>query len=100
MSEDCDRKALTNRAVAASIAVASTHCITVNEPKILADAYSVRVHLQPAPIVVRVSTLTPILRYPIASWLLRELAVSEFWRQKRSRCSTKRPFAVWCTQSR
>ncbi|MBE9211520.1 aminoglycoside phosphotransferase family protein [Plectonema cf. radiosum LEGE 06105] len=73
-----DRKALTNRAVAASVAVAAKHDITVDEPKILADAYSVRVHLQPAPIVVRVSTLTPILRYPIASWLLREIAVAEF----------------------
>ncbi|MBW4475812.1 MAG: aminoglycoside phosphotransferase family protein [Tolypothrix brevis GSE-NOS-MK-07-07A] len=78
MCESFNRQTLTNRAVAASLAIASKHGISVDDPKTLADAYSVRVHLQPAPIVARVSTLTPILRYPIESWLLREIAVSEF----------------------
>jgi hypothetical protein len=78
MYESFNRQALTNRAIAASLATASNHGISVDDPKTLADAYSVRVHLQPAPIVARVSTLTSILRYPIESWLLREIEVSEF----------------------
>jgi thiamine kinase-like enzyme len=78
MCESFNRQTLTNRSVAASLAVASKHGISVDDPKTLADAYSVRVHLQPAPIVARVSTLTPILRYPIESWLLREIAIAEF----------------------
>ncbi|MBD2168364.1 aminoglycoside phosphotransferase family protein [Calothrix membranacea FACHB-236] len=78
MRERLDHNALTNCAIAASLAVASKHGISVDDPKTLADAYSVRVHLQPAPIVARVSTLTPILRYPIESWLLREIAITEF----------------------
>jgi thiamine kinase-like enzyme len=78
MCESFNRQTLTNRAVVASLAVASKHGISVDDPKTLADAYSVRVHLQPAPIVARVSTLTPILRYPIESWLLREIAIAEF----------------------
>ncbi|MCU0544353.1 MAG: aminoglycoside phosphotransferase family protein [Oscillatoriaceae cyanobacterium Prado104] len=68
----------TSRAIAASVEVASNYGINVSEPQILADAYSVRVHLQPAPIVARISTITPVLRYPIESWLLRELSVAEF----------------------
>ncbi|ARV58469.1 antibiotic transporter [Nostocales cyanobacterium HT-58-2] len=78
MSEGFDRNALTARAIAASVAIANNHSITVDEPQILADAYSVRVHLQPAPIIVRISTITPVLRYPIETWLLRELSVAEF----------------------
>ena len=54
--ESFNRNALTSRAMTASIAIASENGITVDEPKILADAYSVRVHLQPARIVARVST--------------------------------------------
>lgn len=68
----------TARAVAASVEVASKYGISVGEPQILADAYSARVHLQPAPIVARISTITPVLRYPIESWLLREVSVAEF----------------------
>jgi Phosphotransferase enzyme family len=68
----------TARAIAASVAIASNHGISIDDPKILADAYSVRVHLQPAPIVARISTFTSILRYPIESWLLREISVAEF----------------------
>lgn len=78
MSKNFDRKALTSRAVAASVAIASKYGIKVDDPQILADAYSVRVHLQPAPIVVRISTITPVLRYPIESWLLREISVTKF----------------------
>lgn len=77
-SKEFDRPALTARAVAASVSVASTCGIRVSDPHVLADAYSVRVHLKPAPIVARISTLTSILRSPIESWLARELSVAEF----------------------
>ncbi|MEG3880937.1 hypothetical protein QT972_26590 [Microcoleus sp. herbarium7] len=77
-SKEFDRPALTARAVAAAVSVASTYGIRVNDPHVLADAYSVRVHLKPAPIVARIATLTPIVRSPIESWLARELSVAEF----------------------
>lgn len=68
----------TDRAIAASVTIASKYGINVSEPQILADAYSVRVHLKPAPIVARIATITPLLRHPIESWLLREISVAEF----------------------
>jgi hypothetical protein len=73
-STEFDRPALTARAVAASVSVASAAGIRVNDPHVLADAYSVRVHLKPAPIVARIATLTPVLRSPVESWLARELS--------------------------
>jgi Ser/Thr protein kinase RdoA (MazF antagonist) len=69
---------LTSRAISASISVASAHDIKVDDPRILADAYSVRVHLYPAPIVARVSTITSLLRSPIDAWLAREVSVAQF----------------------
>jgi thiamine kinase-like enzyme len=36
------------------------------------------VHLHPAPVVARVSTITALLRSPIESWLAREISVAEF----------------------
>ena len=76
--KEFDRPALTSGAVAASVSVASTYGIRASDPQVLADAYSVRVHLKPAPIVARISTLTSILRSPIESWLARELSVAKF----------------------
>lgn len=76
--KEFDRSALTAAAVAAAVSVASAHGIRANDPQVLADAYSVRVHLKPAPIVARIATLTSILRSPIESWLARELSVAEF----------------------
>jgi Phosphotransferase enzyme family len=78
LSEKPDRSALTARAVAASVSVASAYGVRVDDPHVLANAYSVRVHLQPAPIVARISTITPVLRSPINSWLAREISVAEF----------------------
>jgi hypothetical protein len=72
------RSALTKRAVDASVSVASSYGISVDDPYILADAYSVRIHLRPTPIVARVSTITCVLRSPIDSWLAREISVAEF----------------------
>lgn len=73
-----DHSALTARAVAASMAVASNYGISVDDPYVLASAYSVRVHLRPAPIVARISTITHILREPIETWLAREVSVAQF----------------------
>lgn len=72
------RTALTAQAVTAAMSVAAAHGIKVDAPRVLADAYSVRVHLHPAPIVARVSTITSLLRSPIQSWLAREISVAEF----------------------
>lgn len=52
--------------------------IRVEAPSVLADAYSVRIHLHPTPVVARVSTLTPLLRSPIKSCLVRESSVAQF----------------------
>ncbi|MGH2584336.1 MAG: aminoglycoside phosphotransferase family protein, partial [Dehalococcoidia bacterium] len=43
-------------AVAAAVAVARAHGLPVEEPAVLADLFSVMVHLRPAPVVARVAT--------------------------------------------
>ncbi|MBW4667928.1 MAG: aminoglycoside phosphotransferase family protein [Cyanomargarita calcarea GSE-NOS-MK-12-04C] len=73
-----NRSILTKRAVDASVSIASSYGINVDDPHVLADAYSVRIHLRPAPIVARVSTITCVLRSPIDSWLAREISITEF----------------------
>ena len=82
LSEKPERSALTARAVAAAVSVATARGVSVDDPQVIADAYSVRIHLKPAPIVARVSTITSLLRSPIESWLLRELSVAEFLASK------------------
>ena len=77
-SDRFSHSTLTAQAVAAAVSVASAYDIKVEDPQILANAYSLRVHLRPAPIVARISTITPILRSPIESWLAREISVVEF----------------------
>lgn len=76
--ENPNHTEFTARALSAAVSVASAHGIKVDNPQVLADAYSVRVYLRPAPIVARVSTLTALLRSPIKSWLAREISVVEF----------------------
>ncbi|HAA28796.1 MAG TPA: antibiotic transporter [Cyanobacteria bacterium UBA8553] len=73
-----DRAALTASAVTASVAVAAAHGLRVDDPKVLANAYAVRVHLRPAPVVARISTITALLRTPIEFWLAREVSVAGF----------------------
>lgn len=73
-----DRAALSAKGVAAAVAVASRHGIRVTDPHVLADRYALRVHLRPAPLVARVSTLTAVLRHPVDAWLARELDVAGF----------------------
>jgi hypothetical protein len=70
------------RAVAAAVALARTHGLLVEEPTVLADLFSVMVHLQPAPVVARVPTWIARLRAPVADWLAREIAVTTFLSQQ------------------
>lgn len=66
------------RAVAAALAVGKRLGLKVEEPKVLASFYSVRVELKPSPVVARVPTWTAALRDPVAPWLAREIAVTRF----------------------
>lgn len=67
------REERSRRAVAAALAVARDHGVDAREPTVLADYFSVMVHLRPAPVVARVSTWTSQVRTPIADWLRREI---------------------------
>jgi hypothetical protein len=73
-----DRAAITLRGTAAARRVAERYGVRVDAPVVLAERYALRVHLRPAPLVARVSTLTAVLRHPIESWLARELDVTRF----------------------
>jgi hypothetical protein len=64
--------------VAAAVALARSHGLAVEEPTVLADLFSVMVHLRPAPVVARVPTWISRLRTPVGDWLAREVAVTTF----------------------
>ncbi|MGH3803608.1 MAG: aminoglycoside phosphotransferase family protein, partial [Pseudonocardiaceae bacterium] len=51
--------ARTDRAVAAAAAAGRDLGLTVTDPRVLYDLFSVIVHLSPAPVVVRVPTVLP-----------------------------------------
>lgn len=63
-------------ALAAAVSLARTYGLRVDDPAVLADGFSLMVHLRPAPVVARVSTWVPKLRAPIADWLAREVAMT------------------------
>ena len=63
-------------AVAAAVAVARAHGLRCPEPVVLHDGVNVVVHLQPAPVVARVATLTPLLRPAIDRPFAREVALA------------------------
>lgn len=65
-------------AVAASVACARAVGLSVDHPEVIAEGYSVRVHLHPAPVVSRVVTLGRELRGHPRPWLEREVAVGMF----------------------
>ena len=65
------------RAVAAAAGVAREHGLRVEDPVVLHDVFSVRVHLRPAPVVARVPTWISRLR-PAAGNVARELEVASF----------------------
>jgi len=64
--------------VAASVACARAVGLSVDHPEIIAEGYSVRVHLHPAPVVSRVVTVGQGLRGDPRPWLEREVAVGQF----------------------
>lgn len=68
----------TPQAVAASVAVARRLGLPADDPVVLAEGYSVRVHLRPAPVVTRVVTQGQVLRGDPLPWLEREVAVAGF----------------------
>lgn len=65
-------------AVAASVACARAVGLPVDHPEVIAEGYSVRVHLHPTPVVSRVVTLGRELRGHPRPWLEREVAVGQF----------------------
>jgi len=68
---------MARRAVAAAVDVARAHGLRVDEPVVLADQFSVQVHLKPAPVVAGVSTWTAAIRPDIGDWLARKVAVTD-----------------------
>ena len=65
-------------AVAASMACARAVGLSVSDPEVIAEGYSVRVHLHPAPVVSRVVTRGSKSRGLPHPWLEREVAVGQF----------------------
>lgn len=66
----------TAAAVVASLACAESLGLRVEDAQVIADGYSVRVHLRPHRIVTRVVTLGVALRGDPLPWLRREVAVA------------------------
>lgn len=75
-----DLPARTARAVEAAAAVARRLGITVTDPRVLHDAFSVVVHLYPAPLVARVPIVLPpgLPRSELLARQRRELAVVQW----------------------
>ena len=67
----------TAEAVLASVACARGLGLPADDPVVIAEGYSVRVHLRPAPIVTRVVTVGRLLRPNPLPWLEREVAVAQ-----------------------
>lgn len=68
----------TAEAVAASVACAEALGLPTDDPVVVAEGYSVRVRLAPAPVVTRVVTLGRVLRGDPLPWLEREVEVGRF----------------------
>jgi len=67
---------VTERAVAAAVAAARTHGLTVADPVVLADGINLVVHLRPAPVVARVATYLPLVRPDPARAQRRDLLLA------------------------
>jgi hypothetical protein len=65
-------------AVAASVAVAGALGLPTTNPVIVAEGYSVRVRLDPAPVLTRVVTVGRVLRGDPAPWMEREVSVAQY----------------------
>lgn len=68
----------TAEAVAASVAVAGALALPSDKPVVVAEGYSVRVRMDPAPVLTRVVTVGRTLRGEPLPWMQREIAVSRF----------------------
>ena len=81
-SASCDRLSRvipsTADAVAASVALAAALGLPSERPVVVAEGYSVRVRLDPAPVLTRVVTVGRTLRGDPLPWMDREVAVSRF----------------------
>jgi hypothetical protein len=73
-----ERERRSQAARAAGVAAARRLGLTVTDPTVLADLFSVVVHLRPAPVVARVSTWTAEVRDPISDSIARDLAVGSW----------------------
>lgn len=68
----------TQDAIAASIACGRAVGLAVERAEVIADGYSLRVRLHPAPVVTRVITRGSALRGTPRGWLEREVAIAGF----------------------
>lgn len=75
---DCLAVPTTADAVSASVACARALGLPVDDPEVIAEGYSVRVRLRPAPVVTRVVTVGRELRPDPLPWLEREVAIAQF----------------------
>ena len=60
----------------AAVAVAREHGVRVDEPRVLKDGSNLLVHLEPAPVVIRVATFTARIRLDPLPWLAREVRLA------------------------
>ena len=67
----------TEQAVSASVTCARELGLPADDPEVIAEGYSVRVRLHPAPVVTRVVTLGRALRPNPLPWLQREVFVAQ-----------------------
>lgn len=65
-------------AVAASVAVAAQCGLPSDHPVVVAEGYSVRVRLEPAPVLTRVVTVGRVLRGDPRPWMEREIRVARY----------------------
>lgn len=68
----------TAQAVAATVTLARQLGLPAGQPRVIAEGYSVRVRLDPAPVVSRVFTLGQVLRHEPGPWLQREVEVVQY----------------------
>lgn len=67
----------TAEAVSASVACARRLALPADEPEVIAEGFSVRVRLHPAPVVTRVVTAGRELRPDPLPWMQREVSVAQ-----------------------
>ena len=67
----------TEEAISASVACARAVGLPADDPEVIAEGFSVRVRLHPAPVVTRVVTLGRQLRPDPLPWLQREVSVAQ-----------------------